>query len=87
MPVVKSPDTKFYLMTEQQKLNSCFFIGLPPVHNRDIHKHPHTTPLRKPEEMAGPVLIRETKGQGGREERMRGGGGDLRSVWKLEGQN
>lgn len=39
---------------------------------------------RKAEEMAGPVLIRETKGRGGG---LEGGGGCLCSVWKLEGQN
>lgn len=65
-----------------------FFIGYPPsTTETSTNTHTHTTPLRKAEEMAGPVLIRETKGQGGREERIGGGGGDLRSVWKLEGQN
>ena len=43
-----------------------------------------TTSHRKAEEMAGPVLIRETKGRGGGGWR---GGGCLCSVWKLEGQN
>lgn len=39
--------------------------------------------------MAGPVLIRETKGKGGVAlvGRRVGWGGCLCSVWKLEGQN
>lgn len=83
------PDTEFFLMTEskRQKLNSCFLLAAPSPQQRHPQTPTHTTPLRKAEEMAGPVLIRETKGQGGREERIGGGGGDLRSVWKLEGQN
>lgn len=73
------------IMTESKTQHS-LFIGCPPpsIDNINFNKHPHThtTPLRNAEEMAGPVLIRQTKGQGGREE---GGGEGIYAVcgnWK-----